>query len=333
MSRDKVVSQAEKYAAGGKFDKAIKELLKLTREDPNDMRVRLKIADLTVKKKEIPEALKLYNEIAAHYLKENFHLKAIAVYKTVLKLNPMSTEVNEKLGDLYRKVGLDEDAVNQYYIVAGYYDNKGMMAEAMQIRKKIIEIDPSNVTGRIRLAELLQSTGNTEQCLKEYEQAAEILKRKNDREGLVEIYEKILYCRPDDFSMLIDLIRIYFQKREFKKVLQKMQNATAESKNSPEILELWAEALLEDHQVDQARKKFRDLYARALELHQVERAVKVYSRILQEFGDDQEYMSEINQIQKEWGVTHQEAPPKHREDYEKTEMVDTSNPQDYLKRK
>ena len=130
MSKEKLLEQAEKYAKDGKLDKAIKELQKLVATDPLDMRVRLKVADYYVKKKEIPLALKTYQEVADFYAKENFHLKSIAVYKTILKLNPSIVEINEKLGDLYRQVGLDDDAVNQYYIVAGYYDNKGMTLQA-----------------------------------------------------------------------------------------------------------------------------------------------------------------------------------------------------------
>lgn len=333
MSKDRIIDQAEKFVKAGKLDKAIKELLKIIAEDPLDMRVKLKIADLYAKKKEGAAATKMYREVADYYAKENFHLKAIAVYKTILKLNPVSLEINEKLGDLYRQVGLDNDAVNQYYIVAGYYDSKGMTAEAMQIRKKIVEIDPTNTTGRIRLAELMQASGKTEESLREYEQAAEMLSAKKDRDGLIEVYEKILYHRPENTQLLIDLCRIYFEKREFKKVLRRIETASPKGKENLEIMELWCEALLEDRQVDAARKKFRDYYSKTLEARDAERAAKAYSRILQEFGDDQDYLNEIAQIQKDAGVSHHEAKPKHRQDFEKTEMVDLSKLDESLKKK
>lgn len=333
MSKETSLVQAEKFAKAGKLDKAIRELEKVIAVDPLDMRVRLKAADLYVKKKEIAAAIRIYQEVARYYVKEKFHLKAIAVYKTILKLNPSSIDVNEKLGDLYREVGLDNDAVNQYYIVAGYYDGKGITKEAMEIRKKIIEIDPANTTGRIRLAELMQASGKADESLQEYERAADLLKQKKDRDGLAEVYEKILYYRPENLAMLVDLCRIYFDRREYKKVLRRVESAPGAVKQDAAILEIWSEALLEDRQVDAARKKFRDLYARTLQLGDAERAGRTYSRILQEFSDDEDYLNELAELQKEAGVTHREAKPKHRQDFEKTEMVDLNKLDEYLKKK
>jgi tetratricopeptide (TPR) repeat protein len=322
MSKEKTLKSAEKYEQGGKLDKALKEYLKVFQEDSLDMRVQLKIADLYMKKKDLPHATQNYQAVAEFYTKEKFHLKAIAVYKTILKLNPTDTVMNEKLGDLFRQVGLIEDAVNQYYIVAGYYDSKGMLSEATEIRRKIIEIDPANTTGRIRLAELLQSSGQTDESLHEYEEAAKILRNKNDRSGLIEVYEKILYYRPDNAEMLKELCEIYFERREYKKALARIEAAPDASKEHLRVLELWCEALLVEHQVDQARKRFRDLYRKALEENNAEVAAKTYSRILAEFSDDEEYLTDLSQFQKEVGLEHKKGEAKFREDFESTQMVD-----------
>jgi len=324
MSKEKIIEQAEKLIQSGKFDRAIKEYQKILAEDPSDMRAKLKLADIYARKKEIPTAIKVYREIADEYAEENFHLKAIAVYKTILKLAPTMIEINEKLGDLYHRVGLDNDAINQYYIVASFYDNKGMVKEAMEIRKKIIQIDPSNTTGRIRLAELMQADGKTEESVREYEKVEEILTAKKDRDGLIEVYEKMLYYRPENWEMLAKLCRIYFEKREFKKALRRIESAPAAVKKNLEVNELWAEALLEDRQVDASRKKFKELYSLSLEAKDAERSARIYSRALQEFSDDQDYLNELEEIRKGVGVEHTPTQPKYRQDFEKTEMVDLS---------
>jgi tetratricopeptide (TPR) repeat protein len=322
MSKEKIIESAEKLLKAGKYDKAIKEFQKLLAEDPADMRAKLKVADIYARAKDIPNALKTYREVADQYASDNFHLKAIAVYKTILKLSPTMIEVNEKLGQLYHKVGLDTDALNQYYIVATYFDNKGMVKEAMEVRKKIVDVDPSNTTGRIRLAELMQAEGQTDQSIREYERAAEILSSKRDRDGLVEVFEKMLYYRPDNLDMLIKLCRIYFEKREFKKALRKIDTSPPEVKKNPEVNELWAEALLEDRQVDASRRKFKELYAMTLERKDAEQTARIYSRILQEFGDDQDYLNDLEEIRKNAGLEVRQVAPKFRQDFEKTEMVD-----------
>ena len=332
-SKEKIIEAAEKLFKAGKYDKAIKEYQKLLAEDPADMRARLKLADIYARAKDLPTAIKTYREVADQYAQDNFHLKAIAVYKTVLKLAPTVIEINDKLGDLYHKVGLDNDAMNQYYIVSTYYDNKGMVAEAKEVRKKILNVDPSNTTGRIRLAELMQAEGNVDGSIREYERTADILTQKHDRDGLVEVYEKMLYYKPDNADMLIRLCKIYFEKRDFKKALRKLDAATPEVRKSLEVNELWAEALLEDRQVDASRRKFRDLYSMTIEANDTERAARVYSRVLQEFNDDQDYLNEFEEIRKTQGLVHREVAPKFRQDFEKTEMVDLSKMDEMLKKK
>ncbi len=332
MSKEKIIEEAEKLVKAGKFDRAIKEFQKLLADDPSDMRAKLKIGDLYAKKKDLPSAIKLYREVAENYSKENFHLKAIAVYKTILKLSPTSIEINEKLGDLYRQVGLENDAVNQYYIVATYYDSKGKVKEALEIRKKIVEIDPLNTTGRIRLAELMQAEGKTDDSIREYEKAADLLAKKKDRDGLVEVYEKMVYFRPEEVDRLVKLCKIYFEKRDFKKALRRIESALPSVKKSVEVNELWAEALLEDRQIDAARRKFKELYAMALEAKEAETAARVYSRILQEFSDDQDYLNDLEEIRKSVGASHETAAPKHRQDFEKTEMIDLNKLEEMKKK-
>ncbi len=333
MSKERIIGQAEKYLQSGKYDRAIKEFEKLLAEDPSDMRAKLKIADIHAKKKDIPAAIRVYREVADQYAADNFHLKAIAVYKTILKLAPTLIEINEQLGNLYHKVGLDNDALNQYYIVTNYYDNKGLLKEALEVRRKIIAIDPSNTTGRIRLAELMQADGKTEESIREYEHAAKVLTDRRDRDGLIEVYEKMLYFKPDNFEMLVRLCRIYLEKRDYKKILRKMESASPAAKKNLDVQELWAEALLEERQVDAARRRFKELYALALETKDAERSARVYSRILQEFSDDQDYLAELEEIRKGAGAEVSAVAPKYRQDFEKTEMVDLGKMDEMLKKK
>ncbi len=334
MSKESIIESAEKLIAEGKYDKAIKEYERLIQEDPADMRARLKVGDLYAKKKDIPSALKIYKTVAETYAKENFSLKAIAVYKTILKLSPTLVEVNERLGDLYHQMGLQQDAVNQYYIVASYYDSKGKTKEAIEIRKKIVQADPASVTGRIRLGELMQVEGDSEHSYHEYERAADILAKKNDREALAEVYEKMIFFKPDNVDLLLKLVKLYFDKRDFKKALRRIDAAQNAIKQDIRIQEVWAESLVEDRQIDAARRKFKDLYEAALKGHDPEFSARVYSRVLQEFGDDQDYLNELAEVQKEAGTEPTNASPKYREDFEKTDTgIDLSKFDEYMKNK
>lgn len=81
MNKTKLLESIEQYLADAKYDKALKVFQKLIATYPEDMRLKLKLGDLYVKRKELAVAVGTYQEVAEAYVKEQFHLKAIAVYK------------------------------------------------------------------------------------------------------------------------------------------------------------------------------------------------------------------------------------------------------------
>ncbi len=325
-----IVAQTEKLFRAGKYDRAVKEYEKLLSQNPSNMRVKLKLAETHLRGKNMTTALRLFREVADEYTRDQFYLKAIALYKTILKHAPMLIEVNEILGDLYQKVGLDPDALKQYHIVANFYDSKGLTQESAGIRRKIVEADPTNAAGRIRLAEVLQASGKAKESLQEYEKAVRILEEKKETAGLMEILEKILYFRSADRAMLEQLCQIYFKKRDFKRALKRIEGAPSDVRKQASILELWSEALLEERQTDAARKKFMELYQASLEADDAERSARVYSRILQEFSDDRDYLKEVEVLRQKAGsdktVVKTLIQPKFRQDFEKTEIIDLDSP-------
>src|SRR5882724_389982 len=98
---------ARKFVDKGQIDKAVKEYLRIVDEDPKDVRVWLKIGDLYAKKGAKQDATDTYIKVARFYHEQGFFLKAVAVYKQILKLDPRgSVDVMLKLAELYRQLGL-----------------------------------------------------------------------------------------------------------------------------------------------------------------------------------------------------------------------------------
>ena len=96
-NKNKIINQAQKFITKGQWDKAIKELQKLVAEDPNDVRTLLKLGDVYAKKGEREQATKVYKQVAESYSEQGFFLKAVAVYKQILKHDPKHLEVTLKL--------------------------------------------------------------------------------------------------------------------------------------------------------------------------------------------------------------------------------------------
>ena len=121
FNKEKVMDAARKFVDKGQLDKAVKEYLRIVEADPKDVRVWLKIGDLYAKKGSKQDAIETYLKVARFYHEQGFFLKAVAVYKQILKLDPRLVDVILKLAELYRRLGLMSDAMQHYESVAAHF--------------------------------------------------------------------------------------------------------------------------------------------------------------------------------------------------------------------
>ncbi|OGQ26094.1 MAG: hypothetical protein A3I75_01585 [Deltaproteobacteria bacterium RIFCSPLOWO2_02_FULL_50_16] len=331
MSKEKIFETAEKYIKERKYDRAIKELQSLLAYTPHDLRLKLKVAEVFAKKRDLSLAIKTYQEVAEEYIKSNFYLKAIAVYKNILKINPALVDINEKLGDLFHNVGMENESINQYQIIAGYYESHGKNKEALKIREKMVAADPSSTTNRMRLAELYQNEGEAENSLKHYETAASTILGNKSKTGLIEVYEKILHLKPNNPKIALSLSRLYFQKKEFEKIIRLFEKAPEKVKGDDEIFYLAAEACLRVDQVQEAKKRFKALYQKKLDEKDWRVSDYLYGRIRQEFEMDDDYFSKVEEIRVAAGRPPTSLPEDRRAaaqtkrpDLERTDEFDIS---------
>jgi len=88
MDKNKIIEAAAKLVAKGAYDKAIKEYQKILNADPKDTRALQKLGELYQKKNDNVQAAHFFTKVAESYSGEGFFLKAVALYKQVLKLSP-----------------------------------------------------------------------------------------------------------------------------------------------------------------------------------------------------------------------------------------------------
>ena len=106
LKTEKVIKAAEKYVAKGKLENAIKEYRKVLAENPNDTNTLNRVGDLYARLERYDEAVKLFTQIAEKYTRDGFFLKAIAIYKKIIKLDPTALAVYERLAELYHRQAL-----------------------------------------------------------------------------------------------------------------------------------------------------------------------------------------------------------------------------------
>lgn len=258
-NKDKIRASAQKYLQKGQIDKAIREFERLIEDDPKDVRTLLKIGDLHTRLNNHAEATKVYAQVATFYSEQGFFLKAVAVYKQILKLDPNLIEVNLKLAELYHQLGLIGDAAAQYRQIAQLHEQAGKIDDSITILRKMVEIDAENIASRIKLAEMCAKQGLVDEARAEFQRAAEHLKSQHRIDDYVKVAERIVHFDPSDLKTTKELANIYVQKGDPRRALAKLQVCFKANPKDVETLSLLATAFKDLGQVQKTLSVYREL--------------------------------------------------------------------------
>jgi len=196
VKRDQILQEADKLAARGKLDAAIKEYRRALEQLPNDTNTLNRLGDLLVRVSRIPEAIEVYDKIADRFAEDGFFLKAIAIYKKVNRLDPQRTQTYEKLGDLYFKQGLVVEGRQQLLTLADWHLRSKNSQEAIRVYRRLIELEPSNFQARAKLVDLLVQTGDARAVGQEIDSLGRSLLSRGMLDEAVKLYHRALDLGP-----------------------------------------------------------------------------------------------------------------------------------------
>ena len=168
IDRGKLLHNAQLFASRGQFDAAIAEWKKLIAESPADGSLHNSIGELHLKRNANAEAVAAFLQAASAFRAEGATLKAIATYKKILKIDSSRYEVYRHLGDLNAERGLLSSAVQDYLTLGKHYLKERKTKEALDIYKKIVSQDPSNLDAQQRVAELCLQENMQDEATKVY---------------------------------------------------------------------------------------------------------------------------------------------------------------------
>ncbi|WP_428261904.1 tetratricopeptide repeat protein [Haliangium sp.] len=294
FNKNKVMELARRYADKGQVDKAIKEYLRVVGEEPSDVRAWLKIGDLYVKKGAKREATDTYLRVAHFYSEQGFFLKAVAVYKQILKLNPRLVEVHLRLAELHRQLGLMSDAMQHFEMVAGHFHREGKTKEALATVRQLVELAPDNVATRIKLAELYSKEGMLEEAVAEFGTACDYLRSQQREDDFIKVAERLLWHKADNITLSRELAAIYLRRRDARRALQKLQVCFKANSRDVETLDLLSQAFQSLEQTAKTVSVLKEM-ARVLdEDGRHEQAADVHRRILALAPNDRDAQAFLN---------------------------------------
>ncbi|MEO5761120.1 MAG: tetratricopeptide repeat protein [Vicinamibacteria bacterium] len=233
----KTRQEAEKAEKAGKLDQAIPLYRQLLEDNPRDWNTINKIGDLFAKIGKMREAGDEYGKVAEFYARDGFHLKAIAIWKKINKLDPAVIEPYAKLADLYAKQGLVMEAKGQYQIVSEDQIKRGRLKEAADTLRKMVEIDSSDLRTRSRLADIYTKEGSTAKAVDEYIAIADELNLKGHPAEAIQVLEKSLKI-DGAIKVKIHLGRVHLAQRSFEKAIAYLEEVTAQEPTSEGLMQL-----------------------------------------------------------------------------------------------
>jgi lipopolysaccharide biosynthesis regulator YciM len=170
------------------------------------------ILKLESNKSKKPLAVFKHHQGKQHYKKKDYH-KARVLFKEAIGLDPFFVPAYLAIGDSYYEEKRFEDAVNFWNkLIAAVPDqghlvidrlkktlfDLGRFGEIAEICERLLKHSPKNLEARLTLAEFFE--------------------KKGDLDTAEEILAQIVEDSPQDLKSIIELIRIYLDRGETRKI-------------------------------------------------------------------------------------------------------------------
>jgi tetratricopeptide (TPR) repeat protein len=149
---------------------------------------------------------------------------AIAEYEKILKADPKDLTVMNTVGDLYARLGQNDQAVDRFKNVGDAYAGQGFTVKAIAMYKKLSKLKPS-LDSVLRLAELYTQQGLFNDARAQYLQVAEEFLRTGELEQAVRIFQKTLEMDPENVAMRTRLAEVYVRLGKKAEASQIFTNA------------------------------------------------------------------------------------------------------------
>ncbi len=279
LDKAKVLATAQKHLSRNNIEKAIKELSRIVRDDPKDLRVRQKVAELLARTGKVSDAMREFSVVAEAYERGGFYPKAAAIYKQMLRFEPDQMRWHLSLGEIYQQLALLSDAMDHFNIVAQHFEQEGSVKERVDIYEKLLKLNPDSLEYGEKLADLYTKEADTMAAFEVWRGLAESMEARGDSEGLTRVYERMAEVKPDDLMIVRALADLYLDRGDPRRALTKLQICFKADPRDTETLNLLADAFVDLGEHEKAIAVLKELAQIYDSLGYEEYRNQVYDRI------------------------------------------------------
>jgi tetratricopeptide (TPR) repeat protein len=217
---DSIRERAQRLAAEGHHAAAVIELQVLIDIDPNDVHAGLRMARFLLDAGHHARAADEYLRLAGVYARLGHDRRAMTVALQALRIEP-SRVVRKRLAPLV--AGLGRAAAELCEQVSRVHILSGRPEEARDVLRLLVEADPTQMSRRLRVAELDLAEGRTVEAIAELQIVADGLRTHGRTEELVRVLEMMHAHGGPDEGVLRELATIYVGCGQPRRALAKLE--------------------------------------------------------------------------------------------------------------
>ena len=125
----------------------------------------------------------------------------------VMDLAPQYLDIHLMLAEIYVRQGKLEQAISKYAVLVDTYLMHGRTDDAISTFRRILQLDPNNLTYRAKLIELLNRQGRLDEVLQERMTAADTYLRLGYADRAIQEYEQALLANPNNIPVRLNYAR------------------------------------------------------------------------------------------------------------------------------
>lgn len=156
---------AESYRESGFYLKAIAMLKKISKLDPTNIDTAMKLANLYSQQGLLVEARQQYLQVADAYARAGQTRKALEAYQKIADLDPTNTSVRMKLGEIYAREGLRDQAHDAFVMAGAEFMRRGDAEQALNANLKALSVNPDSRQALMAIASIYTQKGQPERAI------------------------------------------------------------------------------------------------------------------------------------------------------------------------
>lgn len=198
--KENMIKAAEKLLKQGRIQQALTQYEKILSRSPDDPYVLNRIGDLHAKFGKIDEAKNYFRKIAIHYEMMGFEPQAMAIWKKIIKMDPMEAEASFKLAELFQNRNLMIEAKRYYLTSAESFMNNENYENARKAYEQLLLLEPDNMKLREKIGEVLITAGKDKEGAGEYLKIAADLEEQGFIEKAMKYHRKAITLDPSSLK-------------------------------------------------------------------------------------------------------------------------------------